>query len=171
MIKIVVIGPESTGKTTLCQELAAYYNATWMPEFAREYIEKLDRPYAMDDVLYIGKKQIELEEHYSEKSDLLFIDTDLIITKVWLLHRYGTCPDWIDEWLEKAKRSLYLLCYPDIEWKYDPVRENPKLRDYFFEWYKKEIEILHVPYFIVKGEGDERKNSCIKKITDTIIML
>jgi len=169
--KIVILGPESTGKTTLCQSLAEHYHTQWLPEYARTYIENLNRPYTQDDVLHIAKKQVELEEESAKNNPVLFIDTDLIITKVWLLHVYGTCPSWIDEWLKNATRTLYLLCYPDIEWEYDPVRENPQLRDYFFEWYKKEIEALHIPYFIVKGIGDIRERSCIKKITALAITL
>ena len=169
--RIVITGPESTGKTTLCQNLAAHYNTQWLPEYARIYIENLKRPYLQDDVLHIAKKQIELEEELAKSNQNIFIDTDLIITKVWLLHLYGTAPDWIDEWLKNAPRSLYLICYPDLPWEFDPVRENPQLRDYFFEWYKKEIEALKIPYIVVKGEGEIRIKSCIEKITDCKIFL
>lgn len=171
MIRIVITGPESTGKTTLCEELAAHYKAQWLPEYARTCIENLKRPYTEEDVLHIAEKQVELEEEWSKKSNVLFIDTDLIITKVWLLHVYGTCPEWIDKWLKSAPRTLYLLCYPDLPWEYDPVRENPQLRDYFFEWYKREIENINAPYFIVKGVGKARKISCIEKITNSKILL
>ena len=159
--RIVITGPESTGKTTLCQKLAEHYHTLWMPEFAREYVEKLDRPYTIDDVLSIGKKQIELEEQFANKTDLLFIDTDLIITKVWLLHVYGTCPAWINKWLKNAPRSLYLVCEPDLPWEFDPVRENPELRNFFMQWYCNEIESYGFSYRFVSGIGETRTKNAI----------
>ncbi|MCX7861392.1 MAG: ATP-binding protein [Bacteroidales bacterium] len=152
----VVVGPESTGKTSLCQELAAYYKSPWIPEFARFYIEQLNRPYTYDDVIYIAQKQIEIEANYKSEKNFLFIDTDLIITKVWLVHVFKKCPLWIDEHLKKSYRKAYLVTYPDIPWEYDPLRENPHIRDYLFEWYVEEIKTLNVPYFIVKGKGRQR---------------
>ena len=162
--RIVVLGPESTGKTTLCQELAGHYNAVWMPEYARDYVEKLKRPYVMEDVLHIARKQIELEEEFSQKSNILFLDTDLIITKVWLLHVYGTCPVWIDESLKKSPRSLYLVCKPDLPWEFDPVRENPDLREYLMNWYCQEIESLGFLYAFVSGVEAERTKCAIKAL-------
>lgn len=167
--RIVITGPESTGKTILCQKLAAYYHAQWLPEYARTYIEKLNRPYTREDVLHIAKKQIELEEELAKNSQILFVDTDLIITKVWLLHVYGTCPDWIDEWLKVAPRSLYLVCEPDLPWEFDPVRENPELRDYFMKWYCREIESFGFSYKLVSGEGEMRTRNAIQKL-DTVLL-
>ena len=168
--RIVVIGPESTGKTTICQKLAGHYNTQWLPEYARTYIESLNRPYTQDDILHIAKKQVELEEELAKSNNVLFIDTDLIITKVWLLHVFKVCPEWIEEAINNAPRTLYLLCYPDLPWEFDPVRENPELREFFFEWYKKEIEALNIPYFIVRGEGEERVKNCIEEIENIKIL-
>lgn len=161
---IVVIGPESTGKTELCKKLALYYNTIWLPEYARSYIETINRKYNIDDILHIAKKQIELENDLSLKNELLFIDTDLIITKVWLLHVYKTCPEWINEAILKVKRTLYLLCFPDLPWEFDIVRENPTNRDFFFNWYLNEIEKTKVPYVIIKGIGNDRLNNSIEAV-------
>jgi nicotinamide riboside kinase len=168
--RIVITGPESTGKTTLSQNLAEHYKTQWLPEYARTYIEKLNRPYSQDDVLHIAKKQVELEEELAKNNQNLFIDTDLIITKVWLLHIYGTSPDWIDEWLRKAPRSLYLVCCPDLPWEYDPVRENPELRDYFLKWYCREIESYGFQYSFITGKGELRTENAIK-VVDSVISL
>lgn len=157
----VIIGPESTGKTTLCQELAKAYNGDWIPEYARTYIENLKREYTYDDVIHIAKKQIEMEDTYDQNVNSLFIDTDLIITKVWLLHVYKKSPEWIDEYLKKSYRKAYLVTYPDLPWEFDPVRENPTLRDFFLNWYIEEIKKLGIPYFIIKGMGKERINNAI----------
>lgn len=153
----VVIGPESTGKTTLCEALAKHYHGFWIPEYARSYVEKLNRPYTYDDVIHIAQKQIDLEETINfKKDDYLFIDTDLIITKVWLLHVFKKYPQWLDDYLKKAYRKSYFLCSPDLPWEFDPVRENPNLRDYFFNWYEREIVNYGYKYFIINGKNEQR---------------
>jgi nicotinamide riboside kinase len=162
--RIVVLGPESTGKTTLCMELAEHFNMLWMPEFAREYVEKLKRPYTKEDVLHIACKQIEMEEEYSHKASVLILDTDLIITKVWLLHVYKDCPDWINDALRNAHPTHYLVCKPDLPWEFDPVRENPDLREYLMEWYCREIEYYGFSYSFVSGTGKQRTESAIKTL-------
>ncbi len=157
----VVIGPESTGKTTLCQELAKITGGDWIPEYARTYIENLKQPYTYEDVIEIAKKQIELEETYDKDINSLFIDTDLIITKVWLQHVYKKTPEWMDEYLNKSYRKAYLVTYPDLPWEYDPVRENPILREFFLNWYIEEIKKLGFPFYIIKGIGEERIKNAI----------
>lgn len=167
MIKIAIIGAESTGKTTLCKKLAQRFDAKWEQELAREYVENLGREYNYDDVVKIAQQQIEQEKKYEQDSDkFVFFDTDLIITKVWLEHKYGKVPPFVLERLEKKFFDFYLLCEPDIEWEYDPVRENADNRDFFTKWYKKEIEKLGTPYKIVKGKGEKRTENAVKYIAD-----
>jgi nicotinamide riboside kinase len=166
--RIVIIGPESTGKTTLCRQLAEYYKTLWLPEFARTYVENLNRSYQQNDVLLIARKQIELEEEYSLKTNFLFIDTDVILTKVWLQHVYGSSPDWIDIWLHSAPRLIYLVCKPDLPWEYDRVRENPNIRVYLMNWYCNEIKLLNLNYGVVYGTGDERFLSAIEILKKVI---
>jgi nicotinamide riboside kinase len=83
---------------------------------------------------------------------LAFFDTDLIITKVWLQHKYGQCPDFINEALQRYPMDAYLLCYPDIPWEPDPVRENPDIREYLFDCYEREIQSLNIPYYIIRHD-------------------
>ncbi|NSW44615.1 MAG: ATP-binding protein [Bacteroidales bacterium] len=160
----VIIGPESTGKTMLCQQLADYFNGAWIPEYARTYIEQLNRPYTYDDVIHIAKKQIEIEQQFVTDKKYVFIDTDVIITKVWLQHVFKNSPVWIDEYLKHAYRKAYLLTYPDLPWEFDPVRENPHLREYLFNWYEKEIKAIHAKYVIIKDKEKQRIMNAIKYI-------
>lgn len=158
----VIIGPESTGKTTLCKQLAEYFNGLWIPEYARFYIEQIKRPYTYEDVIHIAQKQIEMEENLKmDTYDFLFLDTDLIITKVWLIHVFGKYPNWIDDYLKKTYRKSYLICAPDLPWEYDPVRENPHLRDYLFNRYIKEVETYGYNYSIIKGKEKQRIKNAI----------
>lgn len=161
-MKIVITGPESVGKSTLTQDLAKYFNAPCLIELAREYVENLKRPYNFDDVCEIAGLQIK-EELSFEKSNskLVFLDTDLIITKVWLKRVFGKVPIWVDEHLKLKPASLHLLCYPDLPWVYDPVRENPDNRLDLFYQYQNEIENLQIPYHIISGLNEERFDNAL----------
>lgn len=146
--RVGIIGPESTGKSTLAKYLAKRYNGVYVPEYAREYMEKLDRPYSYDDVVSIARHQI---EHLQGVQDgLYFFDTELIITKVWFEYKYGSCPDWLEKAIRDYPMDTYLLTYPDIKWEPDPVRENPAIRLELFERYEREVQALDIPYYVVK---------------------
>jgi NadR type nicotinamide-nucleotide adenylyltransferase len=164
--KIVITGPESTGKSDLSKYLANYYNTFFIPEFARKYIENLNRKYTFNDVVEIAKQQIiDFKKEYSEENKYIFFDTGLIITKIWFEEVYGKIPSFLEEALLQIKVDLYLICYPDIEWKYDKVRENGgEKRNYLFKKYLQEIENQNVNYKIVKGVGLERYKNAIDAI-------
>lgn len=166
MRKVAIIGPESTGKTALARALASYFRVPWIPEYARSYVENLDEHYSFEDVCKIAKHQIKTEESL-EKNDVLswiFFDTDLIITKVWFDYCYHQVPDFVTERLEKKFFDIYLLCEPDLPWEEDPVREHGDDRDFFFQWYKKEIQALGKPFIIVNGSGEERVQRAIRAL-------
>ena len=156
MYKVGIIGPESTGKSTLSAYLAHRYNGVLIPEYAREYMEHLapGYTYTYEDIVAIARQQIqqleELHQAFSTKDTLVFFDTELIITKVWFEHKYGIVPDFVLEALHRYPMDIYLLCYPDMPWQPEPVRENPNIREYLFEWYEREIQTLNIPYYIIK---------------------
>lgn len=160
MYKIAILGPESTGKTALAKQLAEHFKTEWVPEYAREYVENLTRPYTYEDVCNIALKQIEEEEFYENAESIsdkyVFFDTDLIITKVWFDYRFGKIPDFLKERMKIGFFDLYLLCSPDLPWEADPVREHGNDREYFFDWYKNEIEQTGKPNVIVTGIGNQR---------------
>jgi NadR type nicotinamide-nucleotide adenylyltransferase len=165
--KVVVIGPESTGKSTLSQALAAHFSAPWVPEYARTYIEKLDGPYDYDDMLVIAKGQLEWEDLHAQKADqLLICDTDLHVIKVWSEHRFGKVHDWISEQIQLRKYDVYLLTDIDIPWQEDPQREHPEpeMRQYFFELYRNLISQTGVPFEIISGTEPERIQKSVKTI-------
>ena len=155
--KIIITGPESSGKTTLCEQLSNHFNISFSKEFARYYINSLDREYIIYDLLSIAKGQLECEFN----SQLL--DTDLITIKIWSEYKYGSCDKWILDQIEKQKTEnrFYLLCSPDIPWQADNQRENPNDRENIFKIYKQELENLGHDYFIVEGEN-RTENSILK---------
>jgi len=151
MKKIVIIGPESTGKSTLSKALAQHFNAPYVTEFAREYLEKLNRAYNKQDILNIAKAQVQLEDKISSKSDFLFLDTDLIVCKVWSEFKYGDCHPWILKQIEQRHYDHYLLCDIDLPWENDGMREHPQHRKEHFDIFMNELIKLKKPFSIVKG--------------------
>ncbi len=165
-LKIGIIGPESTAKSTLSQQLAKHFGGVYIPEYARTYIENLSHPYTYQDVENIAQHQIQqlntsklLNIQNSKPSNLFFYDTELIITKVWFLHKYNRCPDFLLEALKQNPIDFYLICAPDLPFIPDPLRENPDLRDYLFDWYIREIQTQNKPYAIVSGFNEARIKS------------
>ena len=167
MKRIVITGPESTGKSWLAENLARHYNTVWIPEYAREYIAKLDRPYNQDDILEIARKQLQQEEIMAQKAnDFLFADTSMIVTKIWNIYVYGNCPAWIDDQIENHRYDLYLLCYIDTPWEYDPQREHPHARKELFQLYEQELSSRNLPHKIISGINQNRLENAIKAIEE-----
>ena len=162
MTKIIITGSESSGKTTICKSLSNYYNIPFAEEYSRIYLNSLQRDYTQEDLLEIAKGQLKSNQENQ------ICDTDLITIKIWSEYKYGNCNNWILEQIEKQKTEnrFYLLCNPDIPWKSDPLRENPKNRKELFEIYKKELEKSKHNYSIIDGE--ERIKNSISKISNLI---
>jgi len=159
---IVLTGPESTGKTYLAENLAFVFKASWMPEYAREYIENLNRPYKYRDLEKIAKKQqAELLEIKKFDNKFVFLDTYLIITKIWFLEVFNKCPDWIDIELKEFDPCLFLLCNFDLPWEKDKVRENKHKREYLFNRYLMELEYYKFSYEIISGDRPNRLNLAV----------
>ena len=168
MPKIIVTGPESSGKTTLCKALSIHFKIPFTEEYAREYLNNLGRKHSQSDLKEIAKGQLENEQTTTNKPQLSLYDTDLITIKIWSKYKYGSCDKWILDQIErqKSENRFYLLCNPDIPWQADVQRETPHEREELFEIYKKELEHLGHNYFIIKGERRQEKS--ISKLLSTL---
>lgn len=171
MIKrIAITGPESTGKTQLASELSAFYSTVWVPEFAREYLSQINRPYTYEDILFIAQNQFRLNQELgSGVNRIIFCDTELIVTKIWCEVKYGKCHPWILEHIPKQNFDLYLLTDIDIPWEPDPQREHPQLREQLMELYVNTLKNQKFPYHIVRGEKEKRNSSAIRAINELFI--
>jgi NadR type nicotinamide-nucleotide adenylyltransferase len=164
-IKIAITGPESTGKSELTRNLAKHYRTNWVPEFAREYINRLNRPYNYSDLLVIAKGQKNSEDHTAGKcSKYLFCDTELTVIKIWSEFKYGKCHQWILDNIEKQTHRLYLLTDIDLPWQPDSQREHPDKRDLLFNLFVSALEHGKVPYRIISGLGSDRLLNAIHSI-------
>jgi NadR type nicotinamide-nucleotide adenylyltransferase len=163
--KIAITGPESTGKSTLAQQLSDHFHTLWVPEFARHYIGNLNEPYTLSDLENIARGQIALQQKSeSIASGLIIADTELLVLKIWSENAFGQCPPWILEELQQQQFDLYLLMDIDLPWEPDPQREHPHLRQYFFDLYKAELERFGFPYKIISGTDSERLQTALRVI-------
>lgn len=165
MKKVVVIGPESTGKSTLCRQLADHYGVSWVPEYARQYLLEHGTGYVYDDLLTIAKGQLSLEDEYAAAADtpVLFVDTDMYVMKVWCEFVYEKCHQWILDQIAKRKYDLYFLCDIDLPWIQDGLREYPDLvsRQKLYRIYKDIMINQPVPWLEISGSEDERLQKAI----------
>ena len=182
--KVVIIGPESTGKSSLCKLLAEHYNTEWCPEFARDYLLYHGKNYSYDDLETIAKGQIELEEKVAlivqgapqnladnqTAKKLLFVDTDMYVMKVWCEFVFGKCHPKILNHIVARKYDAYLLCKPDLPWVKDELREYPDLvtRETLYHHYKDLLINQSRPWVEVIGKDAERLNSTIQWVDQLI---
>jgi NadR type nicotinamide-nucleotide adenylyltransferase len=169
VIKIAVVGPESTGKSTMSAYLADYYHTVWVPEFAREYCEKLTEPPTWQDEVNMFYGQLALESEYLPKANqLLICDTTFITVKIWSDYTFGRSPQEVLDELPKHPYQLYLLLDIDLPWEEDPLRDFPHLREHFMEIWHKELKELNANYIVISGEGTDRYNMAVSAIDQFI---
>lgn len=166
VLKVVVTGPESTGKTQLTERLAEMFHTVWIPEYAREYVSGLGRPYHYDDVEHIAAEQVRREKQFASAANgILFIDTHLIVTRVWFEVVYRRHPGWLDDAIRDAGIDLYLVCNTDIPWVPDGVRENGgEMRERLLQMYIDEIRNSGVAWRLVSGRGSRRTASAAEHV-------
>lgn len=180
--KIVIIGPESTGKTTLCTQLSEYYKTSWVKEYAREYLLTNGIEYTFENLLDIAKGQIDGEELVIQspalgvqhsvpgttisEDSLVFIDTDMYVMKVWCEFVFGKCHHWILNTIVDRKYDLYLLCNIDLPWVKDKLREYPDLvsRKKLYHYYKDIMVNQQVPWIDISGNYEERLQKAIDAV-------
>jgi len=141
-----------------------------VPEYARIYLEQLDRPYNEDDLLLIAKGQLALEDEIADDTvtPYLFCDTDLYVIKVWSENKYGRCATEILQWIATRQYDFYILTDIDMPWQDDPLREHPlaEMREYFFKIYKDIVQHSGIPFTIVSGSEERRLESAVAAISE-----
>ncbi len=169
MQKIVLTGPESSGKTTLARALAEAYRLPVVPEYARTYLEGR-KDYSFEDLVAIARGQIDLEQkNLDTNSQHLLCDTDLLTIIIWSEVKFGRVDPWIVQQWQSQPARMYLLLYPDIPWIDDPLRENPDDRHELFAIYENMLVQNHCPYYIISGDHEERLQRA-RRIFDFLII-
>jgi NadR type nicotinamide-nucleotide adenylyltransferase len=165
MIKIAIVGPESTGKSTMSAYLAKHYNTIWVPEYAREYCEKLTEPPTWQDEINMFRGQLALEAALlPEANKLLICDTTFITVKIWSDQIFGQSPPEVVAELSRHHYDFYVLLDIDLPWEDDPLRDFPDLREHFMEVWHKELQAINANYKLVSGLGDDRYQHAVSVI-------
>lgn len=165
MIRVAITGPESSGKTTLCQTLSEELNVTFIPEFAREYLEKTSGKYNQSDLDKIAIGQLESIPFPFNRVDIC--DSDFSVLEIWSQYKYENVSDLIQDLVEQDLFDLHILCTPDIPWEEDSLRENPDNREQLFELYKESLIRHNKNFIIVSGKHQGR----VEKSLDSIDLL
>jgi NadR type nicotinamide-nucleotide adenylyltransferase len=185
IIKVVVIGPESTGKSSLCEQLANHYNTEWVKEYAREYLLTNGTEYSYDDLLEIAKGQFALENAAIElvenktsnisasnsTSQIILLDTNMYVLKVWCEFVFEKCHPWILNQIVENSYDLYLLCDVDLPWVKDELREYPDLeiREKLYHHYKDLLINQSTPWVNISGNYQQRLENAINAIDSVCI--
>ncbi|MGA1309255.1 MAG: AAA family ATPase [Gemmatimonadaceae bacterium] len=158
--RVVLIGPESTGKTTLATEVAAAFEAPWTPESARLIAESTPEPLSAATIEPIARRCIALEDAaLATHPSLLIRDTDLVSTVVYARHYYGHCPAWIEAEAQARLGDLYLLCAPDLPWTADGIRDRPDSRESLFADFERELTRRGAHVVVIRGTGEARREA------------
>ena len=164
---VAVVGPESTGKTTVARELALIFELPWLPEFAREYLEARlaqtgDTSYDENDLEAIAWEHIRRESEFvASAMHGGVIDTDLIVILIWWNERFGAAPAWLHDAIARQPKRFYLLCAPDLPWHPDPLRESEHDLERLYEAYRSTLGRLQLPFATLTGHGKTRlRNAC-----------
>ncbi len=165
--KIAIVGPESTGKSTMSAYLANHYQTVWVPEFARDYCAKLTSQPTWQDEINMFYGQLALEKELAlQANEILICDTTFITVKIWSDYTFGQSPQEVLDLLPKHTYDLYLLLNIDLPWEEDPLRDFPHMREHFMEVWYKELNALQANYVLISGTGPDRYESAVKAIDE-----
>jgi NadR type nicotinamide-nucleotide adenylyltransferase len=166
-LRIAILGPESSGKTTLCRFLASYFETAYANEFVRGYLRRGHVISCSEDLFTVAKRQLEVEDRRIKKANrFLFCDTELINLKVWSEQAFGGCDPRLLELVSNQRYDLYLLLKPDLPWSHDGIRQGEADRAQLFEIYRQEIERTGTPCLEVKGDKDRRHEAVMEKLRE-----
>lgn len=164
LIKIAVVGPESTGKSTIAQAVARHFDTVCVPEYAREYCKNLHNEYTLQDEVNMYYGQIALENTLIPlaKNNLLICDTTIMTIKIWCDYLFGDTPQDVKDEINNRHYDLYLLMDIDLPWEEDPLRDFPEHREHFMGVWESELKSLKANYIIISGLGDERLKNALE---------
>ncbi len=169
--KVAIVGPESTGKSTVSLQLAKYYQVPWVPEYARYYCEALTEPCTLQDEVNMFHGQLALEESVlaMTETDFVICDTTFLTVKIWSDAFFGHTPEIVLDALKNRPYDFYILLDIDLPWQDDPLRDFPNQREHFMEVWHKELKALGAKYTVVSGMGELRFKHAVEAIDEFLL--
>jgi len=172
VVRVVLTGSESTGKSTLAADVARHYGVTLVPEFVRAFAEQKGAPIDFSDHGAIARGQMALEDAAMAGAPRLIIqDTDLLSTVVYCQHYFGRCPPWIEETAAARRPSLYLLCATDVAWVADGVRDRGHMRDEMQQLFADAVRASGARFVEVAGDAARRLRDATNAIDGIVATL
>ena len=170
VVRVVITGAESTGKTTLARHLAIHFAGLWQPEYLRTFVEQKGALPEPSDVSLIARGYLNLESRYLKRAkSVLFYDTDLISNVLYSQYYFGQCPSWIEDKSYERSADLYLLTEPDIPWEPDPAqRESPEIRLKLHALFVAELNRRRLPFEVISGSGETRTHRAIQAVENLL---
>jgi len=162
-MRILLTGPECTGKSTLSEQLSQKLNIPWFPEYARTYLEENGPDYIEEDLLKIGQTHHHLLHSFTQDQPII-LDTYLLNLVIWSESKYGSCHEWLEQQARAAHFDKILLLSPDLKWEQDGLRESEGKREELFKLFKEKLTSYSMPFHIIKGRNEERLNSALDVI-------
>jgi len=164
-LKIAVVGPESTGKSTMANYLAEKLHTLCVPEYARFYCKNLNRAYTLQDEVNMFYGQVALEEAFLNRSpEILVCDTTILTVKIWCDHLFGSTPAEVTDEIAVRHYDFFLLMDIDLPWEDDPLRDFPEQREHFLDVWKKELKALNANYELISGLGEQRLQNGLEAV-------
>lgn len=159
--KIAIVGPESTGKSTMSIALSKHYGVPWVPEYARYYCAALKHECNLQDEINMFHGQVALEESIlaTAQTDFIICDTTFLTVKIWSDEFFGKTPRIVIDALTERPYDFYLLLDIDLPWQEDPLRDFPHMREHFMEIWHKELKALNANYVVVNGIENRLQNA------------
>ncbi len=168
--KVAIVGPECTGKSDLAHFLSYHFKTEWVPEYARAFLNKLNRPYEKSDLTKIAHGQLRMEDEWMQNANrVLVCDTNLMVIKVWSEEKFGDCDPEILNCMAARHYDMLLLTDIDIPWEADPQREHPDKRAYFMNVYKEEAARSKIPTIEISGTREERRKKAVEAIEKILL--
>ncbi len=166
MKRIAIVGPECSGKTTLCEALAQLYHTAYTKEYARQYLEEHGPGYLEMDLMHIATGQLMVEAESQELlkkhgGEYLFCDTDMLTIRIWSEEKFGRCAAALKKLSTEVHYDHWMLCAPDMPWEADPLREDPNDRDRLYRVYEKHLKAAGRPYTVISGTHEQRMRMAV----------
>jgi nicotinamide riboside kinase len=161
LIKIAIVGPESTGKSTIATQLAQHYHTVWVPEYARYYCAALQQPCTAQDEknMFFGQLALQAAMEPLASNSLLICDTTFLTVKIWSDYQLGNTPQIVLDALKTNTYDFYLLMDIDLPWQPDPLRDFENLSEYFMQVWHTELQVLGASYTVVGGKQNRLSNA------------
>ncbi|MBK3393143.1 ATP-binding protein [Psychrobacter sp. M9-54-1] len=173
VFNVAILGAESTGKTTLCRDLAAHFGSPWVPEYMRTYLQaKWDNEQltcTWDDLLPIAQGQIDLENKLAKQAAqlpdnnrYLFCDTSLFELMVYANWYYGDCPKALSQAALTHHYDLILLTEVDIPWVADDLRDSRHQREDISAYFASQLTLHNKDFQHIGGDRGQRVQQVAK---------